>query len=174
MPIGLVVPLRVATFMAALLTTLAEPGAAVAGSTGATPASTAPGITTINGKVPPGRVQAAQVTRLLRVTLESGEVLYQYRTVRPAGTRAPIHRHPYGGSTCVIQGETTMRIEGKPGAITHRAGTCFYMPPGPVMANFNSGTMPFITLDSFILKTGQKPMEVVEPGHAHIEGEFKR
>lgn len=160
--------------MAALLATLAGTGPGVAGSTEQTPATTTPAVTTINGKVPPGRVQAAQVTRLLRVTLESGEVLYQYRTVRPPGTRAPIHRHPYGGSTCVIQGETTMRIQGKPGAITHRAGTCFYMPPGPVMANFNSGTIPFVTLDSFILKKGQKPMEVVEPGHTHIEGEFKR
>lgn len=174
MPLRVIVKRRVATLVAALMATLAGTGADIAGSPGSTQATTAQGVTTINGMVPPGRIQAAQVTRLLRVTLASGEVLYQYRTVRPPGTRAPIHRHPYGGSTCVIQGETTMRIEGIPGAITHRAGTCFYMPPGPEMANFNSGTIPFVTLDSFILKQGQKPMEVVEPGHGHIEGEFQR
>lgn len=159
--------------MGALLPAMVLNGA-VAGTTVKAGTTAPPMVTTINGTVPPGRIQAAQVTRLLRVNLESGEVLYQYRTVRPPGTRAPIHTHPYGGSTCVIQGETTMRIEGRPGAVTHRAGTCFYMPPGPVMANFNSGTIPFITLDTFILKKGQKPMQVVEPGHAHIEGEFQR
>jgi len=164
---------RKTSLIGALLPALITSGAWASGSAQA--AESMPEmVTTINGKVPPGKIQAAQVTRLLRVTLADGDVLYQYRTIRPPGTRAPIHKHPYGGSTCVLRGETTMRIEGKPGAITHRAGTCFYMPPGPVMANFNSGSIPFMTLDTFILKPDQKPMEVVEPGHAHIEGEFQR
>jgi len=164
---------RKTSLIGALLPALITSGAWASGSAQA--AESMPEmVTTINGKVPPGKIQAAQVTRLLRVTLANGDVLYQYRTIRPPGTRAPIHKHPYGGSTCVLRGETTMRIEGKPGAITHRAGTCFYMPPGPVMANFNSGSIPFMTLDTFILKPDQKPMEVVEPGHAHIEGEFQR
>lgn len=110
---------------------------------------------------------------LLRQPLGGSQVLYQYRTERPAGTRAPIHTHPYGGSTCVIRGETTMRVEGIPGARTHKAGTCFFMPTGPAMANFNRGSIPFMTIDTFILRAGQRPMKVLEPGKVHLEHEFR-
>ena len=126
------------------------------------------GITTINGKVPPGKVTPAEITLLLRAPLGDGQVLYQYRTMRQPGTRAPIHTHPYGGSTCILKGQSTLRVEGIPGAHTYRAGQCFLMPPGPAMANFNSGRIPFVAIDTFILGPGGKPMKVVEAGASHI------
>jgi quercetin dioxygenase-like cupin family protein len=125
-------------------------------------------VTTINGKIPPGIVTTAEITLLLSAPLSGGQVLYQYRTVRQPGTRAPIHTHPYGGSTCILKGESTLRVEGIPGARTYKAGQCFFMPSGPAMANFNSGKIPFTAIDTFVLRPGEKPMKVVEAGAAHI------
>ena len=125
-------------------------------------------VTTINGKIPPGIVTPAEITLLLSAPLRGGQVLFQYRTVRQPGTRAPIHTPPYGGSTCILKGESTLRVEGIPGARTYKAGQCFFMPNGPAMANFNSGKIPFTAIDTFVLRPGEKPMKVVEAGAAHI------
>jgi len=130
-------------------------------------------VTTLNGEVPPGEVTQADVTLLLRQSLGHGRILYQYRTTRPPGTRAPIHEHPNSGSTCVIVGESTLRVEGDPTPHTYTAGQCLFMPSGVAMANLNSGTIPFVTIDTFVIPRGAKPMEVLEPGHEEIEGEFK-
>lgn len=132
------------------------------------PGKTQQSVSMINGEVPPGTISPAEITLLLHAPLGDGQVLYQYRAVRPPGTRAPIHSHQHGGSTCMIKGETTLRVEGIPGAQTYRAGQCFFMPSGPAMANFNSGKIPFIAIDTFILRAGEKPMKVLEAGQAHI------
>ena len=139
-----------------------------AGESARSVAMTQQDVTTINGRVPPGIVTPAGITLLLSAPLGGGQVLYQYRTVRQPGTRAPIHTHPHGGSTCILKGESTLRVEGIPGARTYRAGQCFWMPHGPAMANFNSGRIPFTAIDTFILRPGEKPMKVVEPGASHI------
>lgn len=87
--------------------------------------------------------------------------------MRSPGTRAPIHVHPSGGSTCFITGESTLRIEGVPGSRTYRAGECVFMSSGPVMVNFNSGTIPFEAIETYILKEGEKPLRVIEPRQHH-------
>lgn len=126
-----------------------------------------PGVTTINGKSVPGVIKPASITLLLRAPLGDGLVLYQYRIVRSPGTRAPIHVHPNGGSTCMLSGESTMRIQGVPGARTYRAGQCVFMPTGPAMVNYNSGSVSFEALETYVLKEGEKPLKVLEPGQHH-------
>ncbi len=131
-------------------------------------ASPAQGITKVNGEIPPGVVAPANITLLLRAPLGGGQELYQYLWSRPVGTRAPIHSHPTGGSTCILKGETTLRIEGIPGARTYRAGQCVFMPQGVVMANFISGTVPASGIDTFILKSGDEAIKLFESGYTHI------
>ena len=36
------------------------------------------------------------------------------------------------------------------------------------MVNFNSGRIPFETIDTFVLKKGQKPIKVLEPDKTHV------
>jgi len=118
-------------------------------------------------------VTIADVTLLLKQRLGGGRVLYQYRSERPVGTRAPIHTHPFGGSSCVIEGEK-LRIEGEPGARTVPAGNCYYMPGGPVMVNYSSGSVPLVVIDTFILAKGQRSWVVSEPGYEDLERQFRR
>ena len=108
------------------------------------------------------------ITLLLHASIGPDLEMYQYRTVRQPGTRAPIHTHPNGGSTCMIKGESTLRIEGQPRPHTINSGECFLMPGGPAMVNFNSGRIPFETIDTFVLKKGQKPIKVLEPDKTHV------
>ena len=68
----------------------------------------------------------------------------------------------------MIKGEMTLRVEGTPGARTYREGECFYMTRGPAMANLNSGKIPFVAIDTFVLRRGEKPMKVLETGMAHV------
>lgn len=132
------------------------------------------GATTVNGEVPPGVVTIADVTLLLQQRLGGGRALYQYRSERPVGTRAPIHTHPFGGSSCVIEGENTLRIEGVPRARTVPAGNCYFMPSGPAMVNYSSGTVPLVAIDTFILAKGQRPWVVTEPGREDLQRQFRR
>ena len=47
---------------------------------------------------------------------------------RIAGTRAPIHRHPFGAMTYVQQGYVTLFLEGA-APVTKGPGEAYYMPP---------------------------------------------
>lgn len=126
----------------------------------------------INGEIPPGQATSAQNIELLtRSPLGNGQDLLVFRTTRLPGTRAPIHFHDHGGVTCVIEGETTIRIQGHTPA-THKKGECFTMPHGAHMANFNSASGLMVTHDIFMLKSGIPPAEawrVVEPGFKPAE-----
>ena len=126
----------------------------------------------INGEIPPGQATSAQNIELLtRSPLGNGQDLLVFRTTRLPGTRAPIPFHDHGGVTCVIEGETTIRIQGHPPA-TYKKGECFTMPHGAHMANFNSGSGLMVTHDIFMLKSGVPPAEawrVVEPGFKPAE-----
>jgi hypothetical protein len=119
----------------------------------------------VNGELPLGTVTAAAgVERLMRMPAGPGYETLIYRTTRLPGTRAPIHFHDHGGITCVLQGETTLRIEGKPPQ-RHVAGACFAMPAGVAMANLNSGTIPAVMLDVFTVPLGGAVWRPVEPEH---------
>jgi len=118
----------------------------------------------VNGEIPPGRAtRAARIELLVRLPVDHGREMLVYRTTRIPGTRAPIHSHQYGGITCLLQGETTMRVEGKP-PMPHQEGDCYPMPPGVPMVNLSSGKGQFVTLDFFQVPKGAPVWHVLEPG----------
>lgn len=126
----------------------------------------------INGAKPPGEAASAlKIELLTRSPIGNGQDLLVFRTTRLPGTRAPIHFHDHGGVTCVLEGETTIRIDGQPPS-KHAKGECFSMPPGVHMVNFNSGPGLMVTHDIFVLKTGEPSADawrVVEPGFKPAE-----
>ena len=126
----------------------------------------------INGEIPPGRVtSAARVELLARLPVDNGQEMLTYRTTRIPGTRAPIHSHQYGGITCLLQGESTMRVKGKP-PMTHQEGDCYPMPSGVPMVNLNSGKGKFVTLDFFQVPKGAPVWHILEPGTEAISNQF--
>ncbi len=121
----------------------------------------------INGAKPPGNTTTALKIELLsRSPLGDGQDILVFRTTRLPGTRAPIHFHDHGGVTCIIEGESTIRIEGRPPK-RHVKGECLSMPPDTHMTNFNSGSGLMITHDIFVVKSEEPSAHawrVVEPG----------
>lgn len=108
-------------------------------------------MTTVNGQTPPGSPTFAKEQHdAVRTTDAAGNTVLTHYTVRAAGTRAPVHVHQLGGSTCLAQGEMTLYLEG---AEPHRAvaGECYYMPSGRAMSGFNSGAVDAVMFDSFVL-----------------------
>ena len=70
----------------------------------------------------------------------------------------------------------TAGASGRPGTTAPHDVTTINgeVPPGRVMVNLNSGTIPFVAIDTFVLRRGEQPMAVVEPGQAHVEQEYGR
>jgi hypothetical protein len=126
-------------------------------------------LTTVNGQTPPGIATfAKQQSEAVKAIDTHGNIVLTHRTVRAPGTRAPVHVHEQGGTTCLVQGEMTLYLEGAP---PHRAvaGECYYMPSGRAMSGYNSGTVDAIMFDSFVLPKGSPEwvnLELDEPGHA--------
>jgi len=84
-----------------------------------------------------------------------------FLTRRAANTRTPIHKHDSGGVTCVIQGESTLFLEGfEPLKVV--APNCYYMPSGVRMVGYNSGNTDSILYDIFKGKKGFSYWTVVE------------
>lgn len=144
-------------------------GAACGGVTGA---RTQPGhdahglirITEVNGAVPPGKPTHAAASVVVQESpTDTGEITVIDKTTRLPGTRAPIHMHPSGGTTCVLRGEMTLYLEGaKPARAP--AGTCYFMPPGRAMSGANTGSGVAIMLDIFTAPAGTKTTEFHEAG----------
>ena len=88
-------------------------------------------------------------------------------TVRAPGTRAPVHVHEQGGTTCLKQGEMTLYLEGaKPQRAV--AGECDYMPAGRAMSGLNAGAVDADMFDSFVIPKRSPEwvnLELNEPGH---------
>ncbi len=125
-------------------------------------------LSTVNGQTPPGLATfAKEQSDAVRTADTNGNVVLTHRTVRAPGTRAPVHVHEQGGTTCLMQGEMTLYLEG---AKPHRAvaGECYFMPGGRAMSGFNSGAVDEIMFDSFVLPKGSPEwvnLELDEPGH---------
>lgn len=130
-------------------------------------------VSTLNGQVPPGRVAAllSVVPRIDTLNAQGDEVKV-FRDTRAPQTRTPIHTHPLGGTTCVLEGEMTLYLEGSPPSRAV-AGDCYYMPSGKPMAGFNSGTTNAIFLDSFIVPQGTSPWIVDEPAQSGTSDQFE-
>ena len=122
-------------------------------------------ITTINGTVPEGKLQPlANTTTMIDTVQTDGNRLLVMKGTRIAGTRVGIHVHEYGGHTCVLSGEITDFVEGKPNG-NYPAGTCYYMPPNTPMSAANLGKKDAVLIDTFILPVGAPPITIMEPGY---------
>lgn len=125
-------------------------------------------LTTVNGEMPPGVATFAKAqSDAIRADDAHGHIVLTHLTVRAPGTRSPVHVHEQGGTTCLMQGEMTLYLEG---AKPHRAvaGECYYMPGGRAMSGLNSGTGDATMFDSFALPEGSPEwmnLELDEPGH---------
>lgn len=140
-------------------------GAAVATTTATAPAvSSERDVTTINGTVPLGEMLPLRDVTTMLDTIESGgQRLVITRGVRLAGTRAAIHVHQYGGSTCVVSGTITDFVEGRDSNV-FPAGTCYYMPPNTLMTAANLGAEDAVLIDTFTLPPGAPTITIREPG----------
>ena len=122
-------------------------------------------VTQINRERPPGRLERlVDVTTMLDTLDSNGQRILVERGVRKAGTRVAIHVHEYGGHTCVLSGEITDFVEGRPPK-KFRAGTCYYMPPNVLMTAANLSNEDAVVIDTFILPPGRFPTTIREPGY---------
>lgn len=128
----------------------------------------------INGEDPPMTASKSMFeTRLLTENVGDGWVLVTSRTVRQAGTRSPIHVHPYGGQTCVISGEMTLYMDGAEPLVAG-PGDCYFMPPGRRMTGVNSADGATFMLDTFVVPRGEQVWIVVEPGMEDSQNQFDK
>lgn len=102
----------------------------------------------------------------------TGMKILSHRTVRAAGTRSPIHAHPYGGQTCILSGEMTLYMDG--GAPPQRAvaGDCYWMPPFHRMSGVNTGSTEAVMIDTFITPSANEIWIVMEPGMESGQDQF--
>jgi quercetin dioxygenase-like cupin family protein len=148
---------------AALFVTAGTGQAAHAGHGTNGAAHSMPPTAIINGSAVPGRrTDLVSSTTVLDARRPGGDRVMVMRGVRAAGTRAPIHVHPYGGVTCIAQGQGTLYAQGS-APVTVRAGECVEMKPDTPMANSNRGTTPTVMLDQFVLPGGGDRWRVIEP-----------
>lgn len=126
----------------------------------------------INGTVPPMTPSKSMFeTRLITQSYDNGWQLITSRTVRQAGTRSPIHVHPFGGQTCVLSGEMTLYMDGAEPLVAG-PGECYSMPPGRRMTGVNSADSATFMIDTFFVPKGEGVWIVVEPGMEDSQGQF--
>lgn len=109
--------------------------------------------------------------RILDTTDGEGNQVIVARTTRAPGTRTPLHLHEYGGTTCVLEGEMTLYLEG---ATPQKAvaGQCYYMPAGKAMAGINTGNVNAVMLDTFKVPAGRPVWTVVESSGRVLQDQF--
>lgn len=125
----------------------------------------------IGMQLPGVMARSIKEERLLEAQDGKGNVVTVARTTRAPGTRTPLHLHEYGGSTCVLEGEMTLFLEG---AEPRRAvaGQCYYMPAGKAMAGVNTGTVNAVMLDTFLVPLGMPVWTVVETAGRELQNQF--
>ena len=131
-------------------------------------------VTELNGSVPPEKIaRSLKQVRLLRSPDGKGNQVIVEQTTRAAKTRTPIHMHDHGGITCVIEGEMTLYMEGVEPKRA-QAGECYYMPEGRMMAGVNSGSLPAVMHDTFILPKDAAAWRIVEKGAQSYQDQFDK
>jgi quercetin dioxygenase-like cupin family protein len=131
--------------------------------------SNIPLVSTINGKELPNKPTLAEKSVTVIKTIdESGHQIYVFKDTRAPGTRAPIHMHPYGGFTCMLEGEMTLYMEGSEPSTVSKGG-CYYMPENTIMSGVNSGDTDAIMLDSFEVPVGKEFWIVIEEGQTDLQ-----
>ncbi len=121
-------------------------------------------VSTINGKQLPHNATVAISSETIIDTIdESGNQIFVFKDTRAPHTRSPIHIHPYGGFTCMLEGEMTLYMEGsEPNTVTK--GGCYYMPGNTLMSGVNSGDVNAVMLDAFVIPAGKEVWNVMEIG----------
>lgn len=128
---------------------------------------------TVNGAVPPGTAtKPFKIERLLNKLADDGRVIMVFHAIRLPGTRAPIHAHPFGGTTCVLEGEMTLYMEGSQPRPAPK-GSCYYMPAGKAMSGVSSGKTNAVFLDSFTVPKGFPVWDVIEPNVNMTDDQFE-
>lgn len=130
-----------------------------------------PLVRTLNGEVPPGKPTLVHTSVLDVDTIRDGLQVRVYRDVREAGTRAPIHVHPFGGWTCVGSGQAILYVEGM-APQRAAAGECVEMPALVPMSNANPGPGPSVLFDNFVTPVGAPVWRIVEEGQTDLGDEF--
>ena len=102
----------------------------------------------------------------------TGMKIMSHRTVRAAGTRSPIHAHPYGGQTCILSGEMTLYLDGGTPPQRAVAGDCYWMPPFHRMSGVNTGATEAVMIDTFITPSENEIWVVMEPGMEGDQNQF--
>lgn len=122
----------------------------------------------------PGKpTRSLESTTILRAPDGKGHETIVNRTIRAPGTRAPIHFHDAGGTTCVLEGEMTLYLEGQ-APQRAVAGQCYFMPSGKPMSGVNSGSVNAVLLDIFTVPLGTPVWRVTEDGMAAIQQQFPK
>lgn len=134
-------------------------------------ANAMPLVSTINGTVPPGEATLVKTSAQEMNQMMNGAQVRVFRHLREAGTRAPIHVHPFGGWTCVVSGQAVLYLEGAEPARVE-AGQCVYMPPLIPMSNANPGPGPAVLLDNFVTPPDAPVWRIVETGKTELGNEF--
>ena len=130
-------------------------------------ANAMPLVSGLNGEVPPGRPTLLASSTLVVIAKHDGEQVRTYQDVRLAGTRAPIHVHPFGGWTCVVSGQTILCMEGVAPQMAH-PGDCVDMPADTAMSNVNPGPGTTVLIDNFV-RPGDGPIwGIMEKGDTHL------
>jgi len=88
---------------------------------------------------------------------------------RPKGKRVPIHMHPFGGFTCIIEGSgISFFIEGEDDSTGLKKGDCYVMPPSRKMSGITEGEgtegeYAYMDRDSFRTNICYPTWVVLEP-----------
>ena len=102
----------------------------------------------INGEVPPGKIGG--VNEILLSQTVDGMHRYVSKVTRKPGLRVYVHYHHFPVTTCIIQGQTTLYLEGHQPIVT-KAGHCFTMPANTKGVNYNSGKDIAVYMDFMVL-----------------------
>jgi uncharacterized RmlC-like cupin family protein len=123
------------------------------------------GTTTINGVVPPGRLQALQDPVTVVDRTVGGQHISVMLGTREAGTRVGIHVHESGGTTFVVggKGRITDFVEGFPNSL-NPVGSYYYMPANIPMSAANLSSKDVRLMDVFVTPAGAPPITIIEPG----------
>lgn len=130
-----------------------------------------PQVSEINGTVPPGKPTLVHSSNEVLNLVREGLQIRVYRDIREAGTRAPIHVHPFGGWTCVVSGQAVLVLQGSQ-PIRTGVGDCVNMPPLVPMSNINPGPGPAVLLDSFVTPVNAPVWRIIEKGETGLGNEF--
>ena len=130
-----------------------------------------PLVSTINGEVPPEKPTLVHTSEEILNVMRDGQQVRVYRDTREAGTRAPIHIHPFGGWTCVVSGQAVLYLDGSEPKETG-PGECVNMPAMTPMSNVHPGPGPAVLLDSFVTPPNAPVWRIIEAGQEALGNEF--